>query len=538
VKRTLRTLLAVAMTAGALAATPPAPAQEVPTRIGFTWEMAPRFGVDRDGDGRVEIENTYAHVHSRGAPCSGPCPLQRFRVTLRATPDPALYGIPSGLVSYEWRIAGPGGMATHLRSHPELNLRLPEGLHSIDLRTEVRVLWGTVTLRRRGTIDVDDLLVAAIGDSYASGEGNPDAPLRGDTPALWADASDPAVEAEHALAHRSTVGWPAQLATALEVGDRHTSVTFVDLAASSARIGAGVLRPHPFLDLPAQLEQLEEAVGDRRIDVLLLQVGGNDIGFSQLIRELVDADPIFDPICYDTMIDNVRASVVDGRWDRTASLGYDPPFGIVCRPGGGERASRVGLVGLPGEIDALAVRLRSFDIDRVLIAEYPDPTGSGSGGELCEEIVGDATPPFGFHEVDEREQQWGRDQVVAPLNETIRSAAARHGWVAVTGVADSFLEGHGYCAPWPDYGYPAEFYDLPLLRRDPLRFPEGWYRPPGPYGAPLLLTRADVSWYRTASQSAALQGPAPRFLTSGTLHPNELGHAAIARLALALVGGD
>jgi hypothetical protein len=54
----------------------------------------------------------------------------------------------------------------------------------------------------------------------------------------------------------------------------------------------------------------------------------------------------------------------------------------------------------------------------------------------------------------------------------------------------------------------------------------------------LLLTRGDVSWYRTASQSAALQGPTPRFLTAGTLHPNELGHAAIARLALTVLASD
>jgi lysophospholipase L1-like esterase len=527
--RTVRWFLAILLLIGALEVMPSARAQEVPTRIGFTWEMAPRYGIDRDGDGRVEIENTYAHVNSRSTPCSGDCPAQRFRVALTATPDPAAYGLSTDLVSYEWRIDGPGGSGTYFRGDPELNLRLPEGIHDIDLRTEVRVLWGTVTLRRRGTIDVDDVLVVAVGDSYASGEGSPDVPLAGETPALWADATDPTVEAQHALAHRSTVGWPAQLATSLEIGDRHTSVTFVNLAASSARIGAGMMRPHSFLDLPAQLAQLDEIVGERHIDVLLIQVGGNDIGFSQLVR---------DPICYDTIIDNARSSVVDGRWDREVSLGYEPPFSIVCRSNGGTRTSRAGLVGLPREFDVLASRLAKHAIGRVVIAEYPDPTGSEVGGEVCEEIVGDTTPPFGFHEVDEEEQQWGRTEVLAPLNRIIREAAERHGWDAVTGVADAFLQGHGYCASWPNYGYPAEFDDTSFLTRDRLDFPEGWYRPPGPYGSPLLLIRGEVSWYRTASQSAALQGPAPRFLTPGTLHPNELGHAAIGRMALAILAGD
>lgn len=530
--------LAVAIIVGALVAIPPAGAQETPTRVGFTWEMAQRYGIDRDRDGRIEIENSLRHVTGRDMPCTGDCAPQRFRVTMTAMPDPGAWGIPDDLVSYEWRISGPAGSGTYFRSAPSLTVHLPEGAHDVDLRVTVRVLWGSITLRSRGSMDVDDLVVVALGDSYAGGEGNPVVPLDGGDPALWADASDPEVEALHALAHRSSVGWPSQVAGALEIGDRHTSVTFIDLAASSARIGSGVIRPHSFLDLPSQLEELERVLGGRSIDVLFLQVGGNDIGFSQLIRELVDADPLLDPICYDTMIANAWASVRDGRWDRDASLGYDPPFAIVCRSSGGMRTSRPGLDGLDREFDTLAARLAEFDIGRVLIVEYPDPTGSQVDGGVCEEIVGDTTPPLGFHEVDEQEQQWGRELVLAPLNASIASAATRHGWTLVGGVSEAFLAGHGYCADWPDYGYPAEFHDAPFGLVDRLDFPEGWYRPPGPFGAPLVLNREPVSWYRTASQSAALQGPAPRFLTSGTLHPNELGHAAIARMALSVLRGD
>lgn len=530
--------LAVALVVALTAAPGAGAAQDVPSRVGFTWEMAPRHGLDRDGDGRIEVENTHRYVNGRDEPCTTPCAPHRFRISATATPRPSDMGIPGEWVSYEWRIDGPTGSGTYFRSTPDLTLYLAEGRHDVDLRVTVTVLWGSVTLRERGTIEVDDLLVVALGDSYASGEGSPEVPRAGDEPARWADATDPAVEESHALAHRSTVGWPAQVAAALEVGDRHTSVTFVDLAASSARIGAGILRPHPFLDLPAQITLLEEIVGSRRIDVLLLQAGGNDIGFSQLIRELVDADPLLDPICYDTMVDNAWQSVRDGRWDREVSLGYDPPFSIVCRSNGGIRTSRPGLDGLGREFDALASRLAALDVGRIVVVEYPDPTGSHVDGGVCEEIVGDTTPPLGFHEVDEREQQWGRDYVLGPLNATIAAAASRHGWTFVDGVSEAFLAGHGYCAEWPDYGYPAAFDDAPFLLRDRLDFPSGWYRPPGPFGAAALLNRGPASWYRTASQSAALQGPAPRFLTSGTLHPNELGHAEIARMVLSVLAGD
>jgi lysophospholipase L1-like esterase len=535
-------LLLLALTGVALGATEEGEAgarsDDVPTRAGFTWEMGPRYGIDRDGDGRIEIENSYEYVNGRRTRCDADCPQQRFKVALEAFPSAASYGLDPSRVRYEWRISGPAGSATHMAASPTLHVRLPEGIHDIDLRVKVRVLWGSITLRHRSTIDVNDLLVVALGDSYASGEGSPEIRVDGSREALWADASDPAVEEMHALAHRSTVGWPAQVAAALEVADPRSSVTFVDLAATSARVGSGILGPQSFLGLPAQMDQLEEIIGTRSIDVLLLQIGGNDIGFSNVITELVDADPLLDPICYETMLDNIGRSVADGRWDRDASLDYDPPFGLSCAPSGGSTPSRAGLDGLSDEYRRLAGRLRTLDVGQVLIVEYPDPSGSDVDGGICEEIVGDVTAPFGFHEVDEDEQSWGRTHVLQPLNREVAAAANEHGWVLVDGIAAEFMEGHGYCAAWPDYGYPADVAGGSPQGRDRLDHPDGWYRRPSIGDGMPILPAEPVSWYRTAGQSAVLQGPTPRFLTSGTLHPNELGHAAIARAVLTVIATD
>jgi len=514
-------------------------AQERPTRASFSWSLSPRFGLDADGDGFIEIENTPEYTHNWGAgSCPGDCPEIRLSVDLTANPDPTDIGLPeSGFVTYEWRISGPAGAGTFHRNQPEITLLLPEGSHEIDLRVVVQLPWGTVKLRSRGSVLVDDILVVAIGDSYPSGEGSPDAPLM-EGAATWADASDPDVLDSHAFAHRSTVGWPARLALALEDADLQTSVTFVDLATSGARIDRGLLRPRSDPALPAQLDELERIAQDRPIDFLLLQVGGNDVGFSRIIRSLVEADPLFNPFCYEVIVENVWAATGDGVWDRDTRITYNMPFDFGCRSVAGTSSVLPGLDGLDQAFDRLADRLEGLVIDRVVLAEYPNPTGGDPDGGRCDEIVGDVTTPFTFHEVDEQEQADAVEHLLIPLNRSLSAAADRHDWTWVGGVADSFARGHGYCAPWPDYGYPDEYEKAPLIFRSRSDFPTGWYRPPGRYGVTVPLNEGSVSWYRTAGQSATLQGPTPRFLTSGTLHPNELGHDVIARLVLDAITSD
>ncbi len=518
----------------------PSPAQATPVRASFDWSTEARFGFDADGDGVIEIENTPEAVHNRVPnSCPGACPPFRVGVKLFAQPTPGAVGLPaSGFLTYEWRVSGPAGSGIYHRVGPGLDLFLPEGDHDIDLRVRVRLPWGSVTLRSRGTMVVEDLLVVAIGDSYASGEGNPDV-ARGDDAARWADALDSEVAASHSLAHRSSVGWPARLAMALEDRSRRTSVTFIDLAASGARIDRGLLQARGEPAIPAQLDEVERIVQARDIDILLVQVGGNDVGFSRVIRALVESDPQLNPFCYGTKIDNVWASVADGVWDRGTSITYDPPFDLGCESVEGTGSVIPGLDGLGDAFDRLASRLQRLQIGQVLLVEYPDPTGGSPDGGQCDEIVGDVTAPFGFHEVDSREQAAAVARLLDPLNRVLQEAATSNGWTWVGGVATAYSQGHGYCAPWPNYGYPDEFEDSPLLFRQPLDFPEGWYRPPGRYQSSRLLNEGQVSWYRTAGQSAALQGPSPRLFTSGTLHPNELGHAAISLLALsALAAGD
>ncbi|MCB2223007.1 MAG: hypothetical protein KQH83_02435 [Actinobacteria bacterium] len=507
----------------------------------FDWWMPDRFGVDGDRDGLIDLPNRRSYVMgATDRACDPGCPDPTFPVVLEASlggdADPAAFPV----IRYEWTLTpedGPG--QTHLRHVPTLVARLPEGTVEVSLRVVVDLSSGSYGVLTSGTIEVSDLLVVAVGDSYASGDGNPERRRNGVVPAAWADgAGSLVVEADHAAARRSSVAWPSQLALGLERADRRSSVTFVSVAASGATIDRGLLGAQNGRLPRPQIDRVAGLVGERDIDLLLVSIGGNDIGFSQLIAGLVDADPWLDPICYENDLENVWASVGDGHWDRASHLIWriSDPFRLRC---GTERkdegAHLAGLDRLPAELDRLAAAIADrLDPPRVLVAEYPDPTGHGSGPEarICDEIVGDAAP-LGLHEINRDEQRLGRSNVLDPLNAALEAAAAGHGWTYIDGVVEAFTDGHGYCAEWPAYA-PETVAAGFLFLHDALDHPDDWYRN-GAIGGTLPVP-GPVSWYRTAGQSVALQGPDSRIDTTGTMHPNELGHLALAALAAAALG--
>lgn len=513
---------------------PLASGQESPERPGIavTWSMSPRFGLDDDGDGIPDFPNTTAYVHNRVSSC-GPCPEPRFAVRLVAA---GLEDLP--VAAYAWRLTGSGigGRSEYHELGPALDLLLPEGHYLAEVRAAIPLPWGALVIRGRDTFLVEDLLVVAIGDSYASGEGNPEVRRHGpSSPARWGEGGDAAATAAHAVAHRSTVSWPARVALALEAADAHTSVTFVSVAASGARIDRGIVNPQD-RDTPSQVAQMAELVGERTIDLLLVQEGGNSIGFSRVVRALVEADPLFDPVCYDLLLDQTFASARDGDWSRGTRVRFELPFDWSCEPRPGVGPQLPGIDGLGAAFARLEDALAAYPVERVLLVGYPDPTGADASGLRCREIVGDVTPPIRFHEISREEGRRGVNEVVRPLNAELARAADALGWTFVGGIAEAFSQGHGYCAPWPDYGYPEEYTAAPGFIGDRLDFPDGWYRNPGLAASAGPLATGEITWYRTASQSSVLQGPQAPFATSGTLHPNEVGHMAIAQLVLSSLG--
>jgi lysophospholipase L1-like esterase len=495
--------------------------------VTITWAMAERFGpgYDRNRDGRPDLPNSYEYVNPR-----------RYEVRLAAGADAT--GCTAADLAYDWTIEGRDRSTRLVATGPRPIVRLPEGSYAV-----------TVTVRHpdgrtgsaRETIRVNDLLIVALGDSLATGEGNPEEPapwdragaipvLRGrldpTTPARWADGGPdgdqprvtaagglPPANVLHARAHRSTRSAPARLAMRLEAEDPHTSVTFLCVAATGARTDDlfrvdrsdqnKALGPGP--PLPAQLDELHAIVGSRPADVLVLAIGFNDARTIELLGELIRReirciDPLRLLAAYPTRRDSAAAtprdldSLVDPTelaWlnrlepeARRALIAQDVGliYNLAEAAEAGLAAAREQLERLSRAIDGDPVLARS----EVFLLEYPDLTRDASGATAAA-ILNDLIPGL---QVNRRELDLARERLLRPLNRTLHRAADRQGWTLVGGIFASFRN-HGYAAP--------------------------------------------DTWFVRAKESEEIQGPRLSpvgylrgEIAPGMLHPNHLGHQAIA----------
>jgi hypothetical protein len=492
-------------------------AGSVPMTI--TWKMAERFGpgYDRNGDGRPDLPNSYDYVNPGG-----------YEVHLAVD-----MGAEAGNVACAWIIASDDGAIRVRATGPAPIVRLPQGQYT-----------ATATVQHcdrrcesaRATIRVKDILIVAMGDSMACGEGNPEVPAcweRGSmglsrcvdfcgavlgrrepsTPALWADGGPegdrpritpagvlPPANVLHIRAHRSTRSSPALFAMQVEAADPHTSVTFVGLATTGARTAdlfvpdwSGqnrALGPGPVL--PAQFDELRAIVGSRPVDVLVLSMGFNDCRPFEILgdlifREIRCVDPLRLLAAYPTRQD--WAAAAPGiHWGRKP-LGRDADriYDFDEAAAAALAAARDELVRL-GQSIAQDSRLSRAE---VYLLEYPDTTRV-AGGETAEAIFDDMVPGL---RINRRELDLVRERLMQPLNQSRWEAAGRLGWTYVGGISAAFRD-HGYAA------------------RD--------------------------TWIVRAKEAEQIQGPRCRLagylrgaFSSGMLHPNHRGHQVIAELVYA-----
>ena len=190
-------------------------------------------------------------------------------------------------------------------------------------------------------IAVRDIFIAGLGDSIASGEGNPDRPIAlsdegfcfrsylgtassqyfrpsraGYKGGRACEAPDTlqAWQKQSALwlnsaCHRSLYSYQTRTALALAVQYPHIAVTYLPLACTGATIADGLFGSQRAREcLPTksantcsgsvngQLTELREAVAaaqrrqpDRKLDLVLLSIGANDIYFSGLVADVIVA---------------------------------------------------------------------------------------------------------------------------------------------------------------------------------------------------------------------------------------------------------
>ncbi len=257
--------------------------------------------------------------------------------------------------------------------------------------------------------------------------------------------------------HRSANAAPARAALALEESDPRTSVTFVHLACTGARVDR--FRA----SLREQIPWADTLTASREIDVVLVSIGGNDAGFVNLAVACVVQQPCyvdtpaFNPgaaAAYCNLLDlfglsqlcNNLFGVVPAQSAKAILLTgvsalpalYDEVAGVLL-------PTLTGLLepepspGAPGPVLTLVDRVRS---DRVYITEYVDMT-KDDAGEYC---VASASNLLGtIPGITPDELQWLDRAAADSINAAGRAAAQIHGWNAVSGIYSGY-ENHGYCA--------------------------------------------------------------------------------------------
>lgn len=358
------------------------------------WSMAPRIALDPAHGNQPDLPNTPAYVN----PASG------FDLMLDASHSVGI--LPT--TTFSWTVTDPNGHTTPLAGEDPI-IDLPQALYRVKL-TATGLAGTSKPVSTTSNVLVKDVLIVSIGDSYASGEGNPVVP--GVFEPQWAYSPDPAMNTENANAHRSTIAAPAQFALQLEQSNPHQSVTFVSVANSGASIPVGVLGPMASIgdssyQLPAEISELKQIIGTRHIDVLTLTVGADDIGFTTQAERLIE-NTYFGYPTLKTILKDYNAS----------------------------------LNSVPQHFAELAQAIQTLNLGQVLVTGYPDLTRN-QNGNVATIYAGDI--PL----ISKADAQFASQKIIPPLNAAIASAANTYHWTLVKGISADFRT-HGYpsTTPW------------------------------------------------------------------------------------------
>ena len=399
----LRSILSVALVAGALAGISTFAAQAQTARgygpLQISWEVRNRFRLFREerdfllhaetgrgrsvlaseqalaiqSDGRGWARNTVNRLCiDLAGRVNEPCTRDNVKESYLTPVDHPVVirltgPVPVG-ATCAWTVDdGDGPQTSTFDCAEPVNLRVRYGRTTV---ATVDVSSSEGSQRVFTEIAVRDIFIAGLGDSVASGEGNPDRPIAlsdegfcfrsylGTAAAQYYRPSRAgykggrACEAPEQLAvwqrqsalwfnpacHRSLYSYQTRTALALAVRYPHIAVTYLPLACTGATIADGLFGSQRARDcLPsksgsgacqgtvnAQLAELRDAVTaakrrqpDRKLDLVLLSVGANDIYFSGLV-----ADVIVDTATERALFrrSSVMASVDDARSAMTRDL--------------------------------------------------------------------------------------------------------------------------------------------------------------------------------------------------------------------------
>lgn len=274
--------------------------------------------------------------------------------------------------------------------------------------------------------------------------------------------------------HRSAKSGQALAALEIERADPRTSVTLVHLACSGARITSGLLLPDRGAEgpgpgepesLPPQVSEAQRLIGNREVDAVILTIGGNDAGFSDVLQACIATEPChrrptsIDPTIGDTTNVVCAGGLLDAFTGPCTSyltdLVVDPEDANAAEifssaldgrpPSSCAAEDQLSCASLSGRYDALQESFASWDglsAERVYLTEYPSVT-TDDDGSFCE--FEPRSPLRMLPGWSAEESMWAEAVFLSQLNATMFDAASRHGWRYVDGIAADFVT-HGYCS--------------------------------------------------------------------------------------------
>lgn len=366
----------------------------------------------------------------------------------------------------EWSVKGKESIQSSC--HKFTTITVPYDVNKSDTQIDVTVLDTNITNSFK--VEIKDLLIVGLGDSYGSGEGNPDQPTTfmqkddnfdrflspnfytprkdyidknkkslGHKPANWLDRR----------CHRSLYSYQFKTALQLSLENPQQSITFVSFACTGAETQhlidtpkkaaehIKVIQPRIFdkqsplsilngekdnsvrrkTQVYPQIKLLDKTLGEskRKIDFLLLSIGGNDIEFSKYIMNLV-----LEPKLLRTIVKKPKEDV---------------DFTIIEK----------NYIKLNKKLKPY---LKDQNVSRIILTAYP-PILKDENSTLCkgDREIFDIT----FGKTNDREDRIKKthDLLAKPFFEVQKSMAEKLEWSLAKTHRDKYIN-HGFCAQKTD----------------------------------------------------------------------------------------
>jgi lysophospholipase L1-like esterase len=438
---------------------------------------------------------------------------------------------------------------------------------------------------------VKDVLILGLGDSFASGEGNPDIPVALDEnhrsqnlyPARTnGDVSGSAIWLDQ-LCHRSL--YSHQLRAALQIGieNPHGAVTFMGYSCSGASVDKGILGPQSYVEFVSDPNnrnadsrvqasyggkkdsQLYWALRElckvdlakdngtwvcpdqqfrRKVDFVFLSIGGNDVGFANLVAWSTLRDG-----ASSVLAKFFGATVPADQFAANVKNDLGAAYGRLAH------ALERSIPLSNGEM--------AYDPSRIILTAYPDILVD-ENGKTCDGVGGSDQPEDAYpaNQSLDRFSSWlvvAKDKLDAAhaqldvLHRRMGELAEANGWTyAGRAYNDQPFRGHGFCAQRKDRADdPAEMLMIPCwgkASRPTLSCQSGIFgqgtgwRPydPATQNYPYALRQRWVRSFNDAvmvinqkvvDKYGSIDEPTSQANfseTTGAMHPSAEGHASMA----------